>query len=93
MKARYDKKAQEAQFTHDIATQSLATMMVVLERHFGFDTNKLQELKNRTEDEFKLMVDNPFRSEYNALNCIRYLREKHGIDFSKSQYRKESKYE
>lgn len=89
MKCKYKKQYQEEQFVHDISTQSLAVMMVVLERYFGFDTDKLQELKNRTEDEFKLMVDNPFRSEYNALNCIRYLREKHGIDFSKSQYRKE----
>lgn len=91
MKCKYKKQYQEEQFVHDISTQSLAVMMVVLERYFGFTTEQLKELKNRTEDEFKLMIDKPFRTEYNALNCIKYLKEKHGIDFDESQYTKKGK--
>ena len=70
----------------DSVYQALATMMYVLNRDFGFGGERLKKLKNLTEDEFMVMRTGICGKHYDANNCVKYLKEKYGIDFAESQY-------
>lgn len=70
----------------DAAYQMFAVMMCVLNRRFGFGGKRLRELKDLTEDEFWLMKNGILGKPYTANDCVRYLKDKYGIDFTESQY-------
>ena len=70
----------------DVSYQCFAVMMYVLTRYFGFGKKRLHKVKNLTESEFMLMKIGILGRHYDANDCVRYLKEKYDIDFSKSQY-------
>ena len=76
----------------DATYQAFAVMMCVLHNEFGFGGKRLRKLKDRTEDEFMLMRNGMRGQKYDTMYCVRYLKDKFGIDFNESQYDSNGKY-
>ena len=70
----------------DIMYQTIAVVFWALHKHFGFGKDRLQRLKDFTEDEFKLMIDGVLGKDYSPRHCEEWLRSI-GIDLDKSQYK------
>ena len=66
--------------------QTISVVFWVLHKHFGFGKDRLQRLKDYTEDEFKLMIDGVLGKKYSPRNCEEWLKSI-GIDLNKSQYK------
>jgi hypothetical protein len=88
MRARVPKpkKQPDTKWVADVAHQTLATVFYVLYLRNGFTAQELQELKDNVEREFKLMQNGIMGREYNADNCVAFLKEQFGIDFNQSIY-------
>lgn len=76
----YDKAMKDA------AYQCFAVLMCVLHKEFGFGKKRLKKLKDLTEFEFMMMKDGVLGNPYDTNDCVRFLKEKYGIDFAESQY-------
>jgi hypothetical protein len=73
----------------DAGYQMLATTMIVLHKSFGFGGERLRRLKDLTEEQFYFMQHGVLGQPYTSNDCVKYLKEHYGIDFSESQYKED----
>ena len=73
----------------DSVYQAFAVMMCVLHREFGFGGERLRRLKDLTEDEFMSMKTGVLGKPYSTNDCVRFLKQQYGIDFSESRYKED----
>ena len=68
-----------------VMQQVLAVTFWILHRDYGWGKGRLNDLKNKIEDEFVLMHKKPMGREYNPLDVRDWLKE-YGVDLEETQY-------
>lgn len=71
-----------------VCYQTIAVVFDCLNQEFGFGEKRLKQLKNSIEESFMMMTNGVFGRTYNALDIVDKVKEKFGIDFTKSMYDK-----
>lgn len=80
-----------AQIFNDGAYSAIATTFYILHRDFGFGTARLRKLKERIEEENKLMNVGILGRKYDANDLIKFLQDKLNVDIMTSSFEEESK--
>ena len=73
--------------TRNTTYRTIAVVLRILERDYGFRKKRLHDVKNRIESEFCLMETGIFGQNYDQDDIVKYLKEKYDIDFEESQYK------
>lgn len=69
-----------------VMQQVLSVTFWILHRDYGWGTKRLNDLKNKIEDEFVLMHKKPLGKEYSPLDVRSWLKE-YGVDLEETQYK------
>ena len=83
MTRRYDE------VSRDVAYQTFAMVFMVLNRDYGFGKKRLHDLKDAIEFEYYKMQEKPLGVKYDPDDVIRICKDRFGIDFNESQFKKE----
>lgn len=83
VKQRYEE------ISRDVAFQSFAIVFYVLNLNYGFGKKRLHDLKDAIEFEYYKMQEKPLGVKYDPDDVIRICKDRFGIDFNESQFKKE----
>ena len=83
VKQRYEE------ISRDVAFQSFAMVFYVLNLNYGFGKKRLHDLKDAIEFEYYKMQEKPLGVKYDPDDVIRICKDRFGIDFNESQFKKE----
>ena len=64
----------------DIIAQVAAVYLSTLSKDFGFGKERIQRVYDSTTAIFKMMNDKPFNKKFDPDDCIKYIKDKFGID-------------
>lgn len=64
----------------DVIPQFMSVCMMILNRENGFGKKRLTKLLDSVKAEFIIMNGGIFGKNYDPLDCLKFLKEKYGID-------------
>lgn len=83
---RQELSARTDEIIANSAYQTLAVAFYVLSRDYGFGKQRLANLKDAIEDEFRLMDEGILGKPYTTSHTVNYMKEKYNIDFGVSKF-------
>ena len=83
---RQELSARTDEIIANSAYQTLAVAFYILSRDYKFGKQRLANLKNAIEDEFKLMDEGILGKPYTTSHTVNYLKDKFNIDFGVSKF-------
>lgn len=83
---REELSARTDEIIANSAYQTLAVAFYVLSRDYGFGKQRLANLKDAIEDEFRLMDEGILGKPYTTSHTVNHLKEKYNIDFGVSKF-------
>lgn len=67
----------------DVIPQFMSVCMVILNRENGFGKKRLTRILDSVKSEFEIMNCGVFKKNYDPLDCLKFLKNKYGIDVDK----------